>query len=408
MSKRRYKFTFSERKDASCEQYWLLRWGLRLRSMRRGIRAVIGDSFGSGLDAWWVPDGDDVVPRLDAARDAAAIVMKAEERNLMESQRFTMATPYQQQFTMDQLEDARKLVMVMLEGYDATYGGSTLQLVKDLRVEAVEGWLEAATRTDKGTQGWAWYGGYIDKLVVDEHGQVWILDHKTTGKDLDTFLAHHQYEPQMAGYAWLVWRVLGVQPVGVIYDVAKQDVPVQWQDIPVTKKGDRFYARNRLPTSRMTAEVWLQAIQHNGFTFDDQPWYRELLEELRGKGNPFFRRERVRFMPGDLERVERELYTEGGRLRRLKQLLGNMPEFLDGVFDRDGEMNWKTAVVQVLQQYGELFPRNGAMCWKWNRPCQFMDVCKLRSVEGLEGMLPAREVKRRQQEENGEEENEAG
>jgi hypothetical protein len=66
------------------------------------------------------------------------------------------------------------------------------------------------------------YGFTLDRLAVDEFGQLWIVEYKTA----KSFKIHHfETDDQITAYCWAVWKIYGQIPAGVLYQQHKKTLP---------------------------------------------------------------------------------------------------------------------------------------------------------------------------------------
>lgn len=68
------------------------------------------------------------------------------------------------------------------------------------------------------------YSGTIDRVSIDEHGQIWIVEYKTA-KTIQTL--HYSNDSQISTYCWAGNLLYGRPIAGVIYQQHRKDVPAE-------------------------------------------------------------------------------------------------------------------------------------------------------------------------------------
>lgn len=135
------------------------------------------------------------------------------------------------------------------------------------------------------------YQGRLD--VIMEYipdGTYWIWDHKTAGQFRED-MSHLDMDPQVGSYAWAIWRQLGLNIEGVIYNELRKGVPKP----PKELKNGGFSQNKQQDT---TYELYKRTLEGAG---EDLLQYTEMLEHLKQKPNRFFRRTPVYRNPTELE-----------------------------------------------------------------------------------------------------------
>jgi len=133
------------------------------------------------------------------------------------------------------------------------------------------------------------YAGRLDLLVRDQHGDYWILDHKTAARlEDESFLVLDQ---QITSYCWAMQHVLNIPIAGFIYNELRKDVPHP----PELLKNGRLSQNKNQNT---TYELYLDKINELGQSVNS---YAGILEHLQSQGNKFFRRTYVQRSPRELE-----------------------------------------------------------------------------------------------------------
>jgi hypothetical protein len=66
------------------------------------------------------------------------------------------------------------------------------------------------------------YGATLDRVVIDDNGELWIVDYKTAKRIQTQFL---QTDPQISAYCWLASQLYGMPIAGFIYQQHRKDIP---------------------------------------------------------------------------------------------------------------------------------------------------------------------------------------
>lgn len=185
------------------------------------------------------------------------------------------------------------------------------------------------------------YGGGIDLVIRKPDGSVWFVEHKTTAdKDLTKYKRKLYWDPQIRGYAWALRNPIkesdikeALEPVGVIYNVARKKYPEQPELVRASKKdrelmpgscveveeseeGKTKMVWHRLSKSAIdtTREQFISAILKHGFNPDD---YADQLEKL--VGNMFFDREHITLSEAELDDFARDVEHDAlDKMREVK------------------------------------------------------------------------------------------
>lgn len=265
--------------------------------------------------------------------------------------------------TAESLDESEALFAAMLQGYHERYKSQPLELVMNEEV------LSCPVKTRRGNvSNRSGIAGRLDKLVRDEHGQLWVTDHKTTKMQLRDWRTTHEYNPQLSQYAVMLRR-MGYDPVGVCYDLALKAAPPAPESFRVVAKGDRLYAQ--LP-QHTDAASYRAALLHHGLD-ESEPSHVKALGRLDQLDDLFFKRVWIRFGDGEIDRAEREIYTTATQIRRAhdvcvheKERLRSSPSMAD----------WRARLVETAQRRGPDFPRSSGACYQYRRECSLMAFCK--------------------------------
>lgn len=369
----------------ACRFRWLLCHGLGLHPVRKALPLVLGNIWHEAMDLWWK---EPLASALPASKDRLFRRI-AETRSELESESSGFSTRQQQFPTWDHedLDEARELLGGMLDGYDRHW----LPRKDDLTVLASELRVTAPTMTaGENESPVAWMTGTVDKLVEDQFGQLWVVEHKTASdsKPLRSWAETHEYSPQALTYAYMLAcsPEIGRRPVGVIYDLAAKALPPTIDQFKTAYKDTRL---SKVLPKHTSADDFIWALRHYGFSLDDQAWYRERLAELEKQSNSLFHREWVRFQwDENMVRLGRELYHACMELRHAHRAVDAVMQALT-----DGRRPWElndldaheVAHLAARRLCGR-FQRNHTSCYLWGRTCDHMDACRFMSLDAFESM----------------------
>ena len=379
-------FTFhnSERSTAGCEQRWYLKYGLGVTPEVTGKALHVGTVWHKAMEFYWFSMKDNPEKALTVALEELELLRLEElkEHKSSSPDGFNCITNYGGP-SLEEINNRYVLIVDMLKGYHEKWSNSSESL--NLLVLLNEETLQTHIPNKKGRASHTRFGGTLDKLVQDKHGQIWVVDHKTTSISLDVWRRNNQYKPQAVSYVWLARQVTKYKPVGIVYDLAIKKIPAQWQDFPVIN-GNRL--SKKLPKNA-TSESFLRALKENEFSIDDKPWYRVAYDNLKKSGEQFFRREYIRISDEEIHRTEQELYAVANKLRGMKNRIGlDARDCLDKIYDNTNKETWNRQVLEHVFSNAHKFPRNGSLCREYFKPCEFMDLCQSQSKESMRTLVP--------------------
>jgi len=399
--------TNSARSAMACPHYWLLRYGLKLTNEHaRSYPLALGTYWHELLDLVWATGAESARKRL--AQDTTA-ANEAHEGGF---------DPAREQDTAQRVRIV-ECAADMLEGYVAVYGVDGLG---DLRESGVE--LISTERVlGPNPFGRGTYSGKVDKLVRI-NGALWVLDHKSTSRDLRDWRIKNEYSPQGLTYAVQVEDEFGEPVRGVIYDLASTSTTASAGDYKTLKSGAIGKPRAGAPPTKVggriaTRESFVAAI--SAASNQDAPaWYADLLgvvdDPLRLVGSAIaalptiqearetylYRREMIIVDAEDIERRRAEMIIEAEAMLdwhlmikgaetiatrkaaiRTRQDSLSLPVPERFTPDED----WRQHVVDTLEVVGTSFPRNGDQCYIWQRPCELMSICRRPSVDACAGLV---------------------
>jgi hypothetical protein len=380
MTQRTYTITNSERASAACPQRWLLRYGFGLRPIGRTRVLDLGTLVHSGLEGYFGPQED----RLGAAfseidrthgNELARALSAAETDRLN-------AAAYIDPSSLESLAEDVATAKTLLVGYHERWKDEPLDVIENERT------LSARIRTT-GKQRGAHrisYSGKIDK-VARINGRLFIIEHKTTSSTQD-WIEKNRRSPQAVGYAYLL-RENGIDVDGVVFDLVQSKPPKTPEALPVLKDGKRLAKTAGLPWT--TADNFLRAIQDLGALLTGHPgklsdceWYGETHEALRARDESgfWYRREVELFSEESIDRLGRELYSSGTKMRAWRDSILESSEKIReaGTSPRLGEV-----VSEALYRHGSTFVREPSLCWQYNRLCSYASICLSWSPEDVIG-----------------------
>lgn len=88
------------------------------------------------------------------------------------------------------------------------------------------------------------YAVTLDRVSIDEHGQLWIVEYKTAKRIQTLFF---QTDPQVGAYTWIGPQLYGRPIAGVVYQQHRKDVP---DDPRIVQGGHPSVAKQQLTTHR--------------------------------------------------------------------------------------------------------------------------------------------------------------
>lgn len=84
----------------------------------------------------------------------------------------------------------------------------------------VNGAIDLGIQTPDGRP--VWYGFTIDRIIIDEHGDLWVVEYKSAKKIQEY---HLDVDDQITSYAWAAWRLYGRKVAGIVYQQHRKCVP---------------------------------------------------------------------------------------------------------------------------------------------------------------------------------------
>lgn len=104
----------------------------------------------------------------------------------------------------------------------------------------VNGAIDLGVRTHDGRR--VLYGFTMDRMVIDEHGRLWIVEYKTTKM---VRIYHFDVDEQITSYCWCAWKLYNQVPAGVVYQQFVKKTPA----LPKVLSTGKISTDIRQPTS---------------------------------------------------------------------------------------------------------------------------------------------------------------
>lgn len=368
---RRPIITNSERSTAACSHRWLLRYGLGLRQHDTTPTLYVGTLVHAAVEALYnLPPGapwttsvattavqraaQDYVAKLQAQRGAALF---GEEVELV-----TTCTQQATKLACDYVRHWRGLQLA----------GQLGRMVLNETTFAVQ----------PGAKLRAKYAGKVDR-VVELHGQLWLVETKTTTLALQDYVARNRWNAQTMAYAVALRKSHNLHVVGVIYDLVNSKPSKAPHELPTLKDGSRLAKPAGLPYC--TASTFAQALRtvHQcelDHALQLVDWYQQTYSELvqRDAGGFWYHREPVLFDQHELHRAAGELEAAVARIagwhRKVDRLALQRQQ--DGTLPA-------SEVVRALDALQFDLPREPALCWQYNRLCTYASLCASHSTDDV-------------------------
>lgn len=121
--------------------------------------------------------------------------------------------------------------------------------------------------------------GYIDRIVKDPNGLIWLTETKTC-KSIPDDEDKRFSDIQTALYYWVAEKIGLPKPDGILWDYVRSKVPQK----PSILKSGGLSKRKSIDTTR---EVYLETILENGLDPDD---YNDMLDMLEERTDNFYKR----------------------------------------------------------------------------------------------------------------------
>lgn len=217
--------------------------------------------------------------------------------------------------------------------------------------------------------------GKIDKVVKLPDGRLAIMEHKTTSDDLDVDSAYWRrlMMDQQISHYFIGAQSTGLDVETVLYDVIRRpqlkakNVPVLDKDglkIVEDENGDRVYKKDNKPRQSAGDGMTLKTTPESPGAFEDRVY-----EDMMSRPEHYFCRREIPRIEADIEEFLQELWQQQKMLNECHK--------------------------------HEYWFRNTSACFKWNKPCEYFDVCTEGGIR--DGIAPlGYEFKKPHMELNGE------
>lgn len=146
------------------------------------------------------------------------------------------------------------------------------------------------------------YSGTLDRVVIDEHGSIWIVEYKTA-KTIQT--SHFSNDTQVSSYVWAGNLIYGRPIAGVIYQQHRKDVP---REPKVKMSGKLSTNKDQLITASSLRKHIISicgSVENAPFEYVEFLNYFTRLED--SDSDKFIRRDRIR-------RNEHQAAAEGEKI----------------------------------------------------------------------------------------------
>lgn len=199
-----------------CEREHANLYAFGIKPAERAHALRFGSLVHAALESWWLWRPGSEVGRLDAALDKIAHAV------------------WEDECRVDAFDRVR--AEELIRGYHLTWGAEPLQT---LAVEAEFATPVVDPDTSEALPGVV-LGGKIDAIARDEHGYVWIVEHKTASDPGASYWERLRIDLQCSVYM-LGARALGFEPAGILYDVLVK--PRVWP-LKATPEDQRKYRKS--------------------------------------------------------------------------------------------------------------------------------------------------------------------
>lgn len=330
----------TQRNAAACPRRWMTRYGLGFRPIETPLPLWRGIIWHAMMDHVWDPC-DETNERLE---------------EVIRKYRAPSGFKIQWYPDRDAFEKVMDLFERMLEDYRARWKDS-----EKFEVIATELEISHPTENPETGEPGPVYTGKIDKLVRDRWGQLWIVDHKTTGRPASQWMAKHGESIQALTYGWLVWRSIDERPAGVVFDVASiQERVDKW---PKNRDGSW--------TRRIPAGITRRAYDSIRDELKLDTVRRDRLERKIYDVDRFFARHSTRFFPSEIESIGPELFSVASQIQEWRDKFEGLPDI---------------SPLEKIRQHGWRWPRVTSLCRQFGRSCEFLDLCSEPCEESMEGL----------------------
>lgn len=192
-----------------------------------------------------------------------------------------------------QWQTARHLTRKMFTNYLKTYPSESFKVINTELKFSVPIINPITCRNSKKFH----FRGIIDALV-EENGQLWIMEHKTTSSISPQYIRGLTLDTQSIAYIEALERFLNIKISGIIYNVCLKSVPRK----PKILKNGKFSCDKSQNT---TYEIYLKSILEDNQNPDE---YQDILDFLQSHPRRYFYREYLVFPQETICEWQQELW----------------------------------------------------------------------------------------------------
>jgi len=196
-------------------------------------------------------------------------------------------------------EMAEKLVQRYIDRYEQE---------DNFAIYGVEEKVDANIPTPKGTRSHKRFNAVLDLIVEDDMGRIWLVDHKFTGRDLESYEEMLVLDEQANGYLWALCSLLGGPVNGIMFNLIRTKLPTK----PRLLKNGTLSKDKSIDTD---VQTYLETIKEHNLNPDD---YQDILEVVKERERPFFKRHRVERTPEEIKEIGKELYLSAQDIRQAR------------------------------------------------------------------------------------------
>ena len=375
MSEEAAAHTNSERSCFSCQFKWAVKYGLQIAPEGQSDVLRDGDIWHDMLEEYWHPRHGEWLPNDDCLIAAVTKLHDRFEPLLEDMTSGTVVNPSPSSYRKSDLTEAIARLSQGIVGYHRF----NVRIGRKWSVILNEQNISTSLPDCDGSETGLKQAGKVDKVVHDEDGSIWIVEHKSTRMYLDSWVSRNGYKPQAPNYALLMRHKHRIEAVGVIFDLFHNKKPKSPEELPVTKAGAlKKWSPSRLPAT--TAANWLKAMEQYD---ESEDWAYSVLSALkkRDESGYWFREERINFKESELQRTRKEIITVDRSIEEKERIISRYRDRVLSAHEDGG--CWRTEAAKAMSIAGHMFPRNTNLCHMYNRPCPEMDFCKGLRPEGL-------------------------
>lgn len=149
------------------------------------------------------------------------------------------------------------------------------------------------------------YGGRLDALVEDEHGDYWIVDWKTAATIRDRTM-HLELNDQISSYVWALSR-MGVRVRGFVYVEIAKMFPLPPKRLKQKRLGCSFSVSKSEPVEY---NMYLRTIQEEDAEAYEKGFYDDFLAWLKVDGPTYSARYQIHKTPYQLAEIGHNIFLE--------------------------------------------------------------------------------------------------